>query len=87
MLGKGKEDYEQRLLDEIAEIKAKMPQVELHSKHNACDINRNGYTLVNREQDSTMYTRVNILKGDIDRGYDRWRKTEEKAKLLDERLR
>lgn len=44
----GKESYEQELIDEIFEIKRKMPGVYLESKHNACDINRNGYVLVNQ---------------------------------------
>ena len=68
-LGNGKEGYEQMLLDQIVEVKAKMPKVELDAKHNACDINRNGYTLVNQEVDNSLYVRVNIIRGDLDRAY------------------
>ena len=74
MKGKGKQDYEQHLLDEISEVKLKMPKVELISKHNARDINRNGYMLINQEQDNSLFTRVNIIKGDLDRAYDRGRR-------------
>ena len=68
-LGNGKEGYEQMLLDQIVEVKAKMPKEELDAKHNACDINRNGYTLVNQEVDNSLYVRVNIIRGDLDRAY------------------
>lgn len=64
-----------------------MPKVDLDAKHFACDINRNGYTLVNQEDDNSMYLRVNILRGDLDRQYDRWRISEEKKKEVELKLR
>jgi hypothetical protein len=55
-----------------------MPSVYLESKHNACDINRNGYVLVNQEQDNSLYFRVNILRSDIERVNERLKVYEEK---------
>mgnify|MGYP003501571393 FL=1 len=52
-------------------VRDKLPGVSLESKHSACDINRNGYVLVNQEQDNSLYARVNILRGDLERAYER----------------
>lgn len=46
-----------------------MPGVYMHTKHSVCDISRNGYVLVNQEQDTSQYLRVNILRGDLERAY------------------
>lgn len=51
-----------------------MPHVELQSKSNIGNINKNGYVLLNQEQDTSLYFRVNLLRNDLDRAYERLRK-------------
>ena len=62
------------MIKKIYDVKEKMPEVQLISKHEIGDIQRNGFVLVNQEEDQTIYIRLAILRADYERGGDRLRR-------------